>query len=174
MVIKENTIKNSDVEHDIEAVVLCNYSNSGYHLFQEDIEEDVLKTEDCMIDDLDKQSQTAEDMDRIISSVHKSLGLQYSLKDGTKVCRLITCAVCGIRQFEREEVQYHRVPLSKFPCLKCSPAETLDFFEKKRQLTVKLPCENGSWKKFDLWNLYSRFKTSDELYYLYPQFLEGI
>jgi hypothetical protein len=33
-VISEDTVNNSNIEHDIEAAVKLNYLNSGYHLFQ--------------------------------------------------------------------------------------------------------------------------------------------
>jgi hypothetical protein len=63
--------------------------------------------------DLDKQCCNAEDIDRIITDVWKSLGLKYQVKEELNVCRLIACASCGMRQFERDEICYHRVSLTQ-------------------------------------------------------------
>jgi hypothetical protein len=177
-VISGDTVNNSNVEHDIEAAVMLNYLNSGYHLFQE-IDDDTEQQdrentfEKSMMTDLEDQCCNAEDIDRIITDVRKSLGLLYHVKEELNVCRLITCASCGMRQFERDEIRYHRVSLSQLLCLKCSDEETHDFLKKKEELTIHLPCEDGSWKQFELWKLYSRFESKNgELYYLHPEFVE--
>lgn len=176
-VISKDTVSKSNVEHDIEAAVLFNYLNSGYHLFEEvdddsEQNDEEKNVEQSMLSDLDKQCCNAQETDRILSNVRRSLGLQYQVKQALNVCRLITCASCGIRQFQRDEIRYHRVPLSQFSCLKCSDEETRDFLKKKKELTINLPCEDGAWKQFELWKLYSRFESNGELYYLHPEFVE--
>jgi hypothetical protein len=108
----------SHVEHDIDAAVLINYLNSGYHLFHEGAA-DVESMVDAMQKDLNRQCCTAQDSNRIFSNVHQALGLHYQLQDFSNVSKLLTCASCGVRQFVRDEVHYHRVALDHFACLKC-------------------------------------------------------
>jgi hypothetical protein len=175
-IISKHTVKQSDVEHNIEAAVMLNYLNSGYHLFEEVTDDDEQRKDEhtihSMIKDINNQCCTPQDTDEIITNVRRLLGLQYHLTDERNVPRLVTCASCGMRQFERNEICYHRVPLSQFSCLKCSDEQTCDFLRKKKELTIQLPCENGAWKQFELWKLYSRFEMNGELYYLHPEFVE--
>ena len=199
IIVNKDSVNAIAVESNVEVAVMLNYMNAGYELFYDgEVKNDGLNVgqrHQAMISALKKECITNEDRLRIMNNFRETLGLQYNVKENVKGKRrkvssttkdkvvndepsaLLSCAPCGLREYERDKTIYHREALDKFPQLKCSQEQTFWFLNKKKTLRIPLPVnEKGDEKIFDLWKIYNRYEMIFEeeyaLYYVLPEFVE--
>jgi hypothetical protein len=197
-VIEPHTHTFTNFEQSAEVAVMLDYFNSGYCTSLEYVEEnngDAIDKRNKFMEAVKNERISDNDVHNITKEILNNMGRNYcsytnkcpyddnkekddnNLDDAGMDAKLLSCAVCGVREYNRNLAgrSFKNMRLDQLDVLRCDEGETKFYQDEKRRLSnVLLPTSNdGEWKKFDVYRLYSRCEMKEgELYYLHEEFVD--